>query len=138
MFQTTRRAEQTLREVTDGLFFTMSDKFTLRSHRQTDKSAGGVLAYRKLWTVSRTFGVEGDEAVAQRPLLHRLFQDHLLREDDHVDVVEPAEALQDLGHGLGFGLLGHGADAHHNLSLWRLVEEENILISKGKGTHCKC
>lgn len=85
---------------------------------------GGALAYRKLRTVSRTFGVEGDEAVAQRPLLHRLFQDHLLREDDHVDVVEPAEALQDLGHGLGFGLLGHGADAHHNLSLWRLVREE--------------
>lgn len=74
--------------------------------------------------MSRTFGVEGDEAVAQRPLLHRLFQDHLLREDDHVDVVEPAEALQDLGHGLGFGLLGHGADAHHNLSFRRLVEVE--------------
>lgn len=74
--------------------------------------------------MNRTFGVEGDEAVAQRPLLHRLFQDHLLGEDDHVDVVEPAEALQDLGHGLGFGLLGHGTDAHHNLSLRRLVEEE--------------
>lgn len=102
----------------------MLDKLTLRSHRRTDKSASGALAYRKLWTVSRTFGVEGDEAVAQRPLLHRLFQDHLLGEDDHIDVVEPAEALQDLGHGLGFGLLGHGADAHHNLSLRRLVEEE--------------
>lgn len=52
--------------------------------------------------VNFTFGVEGDEAVAQRPLLHRFFQDHLLGKDDHIDVVKLTKALQDLSHGLGF------------------------------------
>lgn len=66
--------------------------------------------------------MEGDKAVAQRPLLHRLLQDHLLREDNHLDVVEATQALQDLGHGLGLGLLSHGADPHHDLSLWGLGE----------------
>lgn len=47
-----------------------------------------------------TFGVEGDEAVTERPVLHRLLKDHLLWKDDHVDVIKLAEALQDLSHGL--------------------------------------
>ena len=47
-----------------------------------------------------TFGVEGDEAVAERPVLHRLLQDHLLWKDDHVDVVKLTKPLQDLSHRL--------------------------------------
>lgn len=69
--------------------------------------------------------MEGDKTVAQRPLLHRLLQDHLLGEDHHLDVVEAAQALQDLGHGLGFGFLGHGADPHHDLSL-RGLEDNGV------------
>lgn len=72
--------------------------------------------------VNCTFGVEGDEAVAEGPFLHRFLQDHLLGKDDHVDVVKLAKALQDLSHGLGFGLLHHGTYADHNLSLWWLAE----------------
>lgn len=70
--------------------------------------------------------MEGDKTVAQRPLLHRFLQDHLLREDHHLDVVEAAQALQDLGHRLGLGLLGHGADPHHDLSLGGLGEEQEV------------
>lgn len=66
--------------------------------------------------------MEGDEAVAEGPFLHGLLQDHLLGEDHHVDVVKLTEALQDLRHGFGFGLLHHGTDAHHDLTLWRLME----------------
>lgn len=68
-------------------------------------------------TVIRTFGVEGDEAVTQRPFVHRFVEDDVLREYDHGDVLEPAEPLQDLGHGLGLGLLHHAADPHHDLLL---------------------
>lgn len=64
-----------------------------------------------------TFGVEGDEAVTQRPFVHRLVEDGVLWEDDHGDVLEPAQPLQNLGHWLGLGLLHHAADPHHNLSL---------------------
>lgn len=67
--------------------------------------------------------MEGDEAVAEGPFLHRFLQDHLLRKDDHVDVVKLTKALQDLSHGLGFGLLHHGTYADHNLSLLWLVEK---------------
>lgn len=70
--------------------------------------------------------MEGDKTVAQRPLLHRFLQDHLLREDDHLDVVEATQTLQDLGHRLGLGLLGHGADPHHDLSLWGLEEAQEV------------
>ena len=66
--------------------------------------------------------MEGDEAVAEGPLLHRLLQDHLLGKDDDVDVVELTKALQDLSHRLGFGLLHHSTYADHDLSLRRLVE----------------
>lgn len=69
-----------------------------------------------------TFGVEGDEAVTQRPVLHRLLQDYLLRKDDHVDVVELTQALQNLSHGLGFGLLRHGTYANHDLPFLPLKE----------------
>lgn len=64
-----------------------------------------------------TFGVERDEAVAEGPFLHRFLQDHLLRKDDHVNVVKFTKAIQDLSHGLGCGLLHHGTYANHNLSL---------------------
>lgn len=47
-----------------------------------------------------TFRVEGDKAVTEGPFLHRFLQDHLLRKDDHVDVVKLTKALQDLSHGL--------------------------------------
>ncbi len=66
--------------------------------------------------------MEGDEAVAEGPFLYRFLQDHLLGKDDHVDVVKLTKALQDLSHGLGFGLLHHGTYADHNLSLRWLVE----------------
>lgn len=55
-----------------------------------------------LLTFFITFGVEGDEAVAERPILYWLLQNHLLWKDDHVDVIKLAQALQDLSHGLGF------------------------------------
>jgi len=75
-----------------------------------------------------TFGVEGNEAVAERPVLHGLVsKDRLLGEDHHADVVEQAQALQDLRHGLGVGLLCHGADAHHDLPLRGLqVKKEHV------------
>lgn len=72
-----------------------------------------------------TFGVERDEAVAQRPVLHRLLQDHLLGKDDHIDVVKLTKSVQDLSHGLGCGLLHHGTYANHDLSLWRLQKGSN-------------
>lgn len=67
--------------------------------------------------VCRTFGVKGDEAVTQRPLVHGLVEDDILWEDDHRDVLESAQPLQDLGHRLRLGLLHHAADPHHDLSL---------------------
>lgn len=76
-------------------------------------------------SVCCTLGVEGDEAVTQRPLVHRLVEDDILREDDHGDVLKPAQPLQDLGHRLGLGLLHHAADPHHDLSLrWLKKGEE--------------
>lgn len=71
-----------------------------------------------------TFGVEGDEAITQRPLLHRLVEDHLLWEDDDGDVLKLTQPLHDLGHRLRIGLLHHGADPHHNLPLRRLGERD--------------
>lgn len=47
-----------------------------------------------------TLGVEGDEAVTQRPFVDGLVEDGVLWEDDHSDVLEPAQPLQDLGHWL--------------------------------------
>lgn len=61
--------------------------------------------------------MEGDEAVAERPPVHRFLQDHLLLENYHIDVVELTQPLQDLGHGLGLGLLHHCTDADHDLAL---------------------
>lgn len=72
----------------------------------------------------RTLGVEGDEAVTQRPFVHGLVEDGILWEDDHSDVLKPAQPLQDLGHWLWFGLLHHAAYPHHDLSLWGLNEGE--------------
>lgn len=65
----------------------------------------------------RTFGVEGDEAVTERPFVHGLVEDDVLWEDDHSNVLKPTQPLQDLGHRLGFGLLHHATDPHHDLSL---------------------
>lgn len=65
----------------------------------------------------RTFGVKGDEAVTQRPFVHGLVEDDILWEDDHRDVLESAQPLQDLGHRLRLGLLHHAADPHHDLLL---------------------
>lgn len=74
-------------------------------------------------TLVCTFGVEGDEAVTQGPFVHGLVEDDLLGEDDHCDVLKLTQPFHDLGHGLGLGLLHHGADAHHDLPLWRLGEQ---------------
>ena len=71
-----------------------------------------------------TLGVEGDEAVTQRPLVHRLVEDNILWKDDHSDVLKPAQPLQDLGHWLGLGLLHHATDPHHDLLLRRLSSGE--------------
>lgn len=83
---------------------------------------------------SCTLGVEGDEAVTQRPFVHRLVEDGVLWEDNHSDVLKPAQPLQDLGHWLGLGLLHHAADPHHDLLLRGLNKEEeekesNILMT---------
>src|SRR4029434_6612502 len=59
-----------------------------------------------------TFGVKRDEAVTERPLLHRLTEYDLLGEDHHGDVLELTEPLHDLRHGLGPGLLHHRAKPH--------------------------
>lgn len=81
-----------------------------------------------------TSGMEGDEAVAVRPLLHGFFQDHLLRKNDHVDVLKLTESLQDLSHGFGLGLFHHGTYAHDDLS--SQLEENgraNVLAEQGEG-----
>lgn len=70
-----------------------------------------------LMYVCATFGVKRDEAVTQRPILHRFIEYDFLREDDYCDVLKLTKALHDLGHRLGVGLLHHGADPHHNLTL---------------------
>lgn len=67
--------------------------------------------------VCSTFGVKGDEAVTQRPILHWFMEYDVLKEDDHSDVLKLTKALHDLGHSLGVGLLHHGADSYHNLTL---------------------
>lgn len=82
--------------------------------------------------------MEGDETVTQRPFVHRLVKDDVLRENDHGDVLEPTEPLQDLGHGLGFGFLHHAADPHHDLLLWGLDEKTNIEISWFPRDRCAC
>lgn len=71
-----------------------------------------------------TFGVEGDEAVAQRPVVDGLVENHVLGEDHHSDVLELTEPLQDLSHRLRLGLLRHGTDPHHDLSLRGLRGEK--------------
>lgn len=71
-----------------------------------------------------TLGVEGDEAVTQRPFVYGLVEDDVLWEDDHSDVLKPAQPLQDLGHWLGLGFLHHAADAHHDLALRGLNEKD--------------
>lgn len=68
--------------------------------------------------------MKGDEAVTQRPFVHRLVEDDVLWEDDHSDVLKPAQPLQDLGHWLGLGLFHHAADPHHDLSLRGLERGE--------------
>lgn len=64
--------------------------------------------------------MEGNEAVTERPFVHGLIEDDVLWEDDHSDVLKPAQPLQDLGHWLGLGLLHHAADPHDDLLLWGL------------------
>lgn len=61
--------------------------------------------------------MEGDEAVAEGPLVHGLVEDDVLREDDHGDVLKLAQPLHDLSHGLGLGLLDHGTDPNHDQTL---------------------
>lgn len=76
-----------------------------------------------------TFGVERDEAVTQRPFVHGLVEDDILWEDDHSDVLEPAQPLQNLGHWLWLGFLHHAADPHHNLSLWGLNKKDSAQMT---------
>lgn len=71
-----------------------------------------------------TLGVERDKAVTERPFVHRLIEDDVLWEDDHSDILKPAQPLQDLGHWLGLGLLHHATDPHHDLSLRGLNKAE--------------
>ena len=78
--------------------------------------------YPKSNILNLTFGVEGDEAVTKRPIVHRLVEDNLLLKSDHCDVREQTQALQDLLHGFRLGLLGHSTNANHNLSLWGLEQ----------------
>lgn len=73
--------------------------------------------------------MEGDEAVTEGPFVHGLVENDVLGEDDHSDVLKPAQPLQDLGHGLRLGLLHHGTDPHHDLSLRGLRRREITSIS---------
>lgn len=89
--------------------------------------------------VFHTFGVEGDDTVTQRPFVHGLVEDDVLWEDDHSDVLKPAQPLQDLGHWLRLGLLHHAADPHHDLSLRGLnkgrgEQHFNGLSEEARGT----
>lgn len=77
-----------------------------------------------------TFGVEGDEAVTQRPFVHRLIEDDILWEDDHGDVLKLAQPLQNLSHWLGLGLFHHATDSHHNLLLWGLNNKNKDKTNK--------
>lgn len=88
----------------------------------------------------RTLGVEGDEAVTQRPSVHGLVQNDVLWKDDHSDVLKFAEPFQDLSHWLGLGLLHHATDPHDNLPLRGLYEaERNIRSLLFKAHQCdKC
>ncbi len=78
-----------------------------------------------------TLGVEGDEAVTQRPFVHGLVEDDVLWEDDHSDVLKPAQPLQDLGHWLGLGLFHHAADPHNDLLLRGLNKGEEGNMNNG-------
>lgn len=51
------------------------------------------MTYNSFKNKSVTFRVKGDEAVTEGPLVHRFLKDHLLRKDDHVDVVKLTEAF---------------------------------------------
>lgn len=53
--------------------------------------------------------VERDEAIDAWPLFNRTIQDHILREFDDLEVVEAAQPVEDLLHGLRVDLLLHGA-----------------------------
>lgn len=75
-----------------------------------------------------TFGVKGDKTVTQWPFLHRLVKDDFFLESHHSDVLKQTQALQDLLHRLRLGLLGHGTDTNHYLSLWGLQCRGNIVL----------
>lgn len=67
-----------------------------------------------------TFGVERNETITEWPVLHRLIENDFLLKRDHCDVFKQTQSLQDLLHRLRLGLLRHGTDTHHDLSLWGL------------------
>lgn len=56
----------------------------------------------KLCVMPVTFGMEGNEAVTQRPLLHRFIEYNLLWKNDHGDVLKLTEPLHNLSHWFGF------------------------------------
>lgn len=67
-----------------------------------------------------TFGVERNETITERPVLHRLIENDFLLKRDHCDVFEQTQSLQNLLHRFRLGLFRHGTDTHHDLSLWGL------------------
>ena len=76
-----------------------------------------------------TLGVEGDEAVTVGPVFDRFVEDDILLQSYHGDVLKETQALQDLLHRFGFGLLRHCTNADHYLPLWWLREDnKNCLI----------
>lgn len=87
--------------------------------------AVGKSGFSPIREIDFTFGVEGDEAVTARPILYWLLKDHLLWKDDHIYVVKLAQALQDLSHGFRVGLLSHGTNSNHNLTLFLLRKSRN-------------
>lgn len=63
----------------------------------------------------KSLRVERDEAIADRPVLHRILEDDVLVEHDHANVFELLQARENLLHWLRLRLLGHRTDADQHL-----------------------
>lgn len=63
----------------------------------------------------KTLRMERNEAIAQRPTLHRIFEYNVLGEHNHPNVLELLQTRQNLLHRFRLGFLGHGANADQHL-----------------------
>lgn len=72
--------------------------------------------------VGETFAVEGDEAMADRPRLHRIVEDHVVAPHDDLKLPIGSEAVQDVCHRLRFCLLLHGTDSQDNFASGGVID----------------